>query len=106
MKKLVVATNNAHKLSEIRVIIGVTCSVHTRTSTEHCYFKARIIGEAIDTIFLINVTCFLKGVALKGFGGFRNVVVTVDVGKGEQLYLVANNDTDFRQFMCIVGRNN
>ena len=103
---------NALELSENLVDVGfrvvtvgesIAGRMHTRTSVEGGDFKTRIVGKDIQPITFVDVTGLLKRIPFKRIGRFGNVVVTIYVGKTEELHLIAKYSTDFRKFMGIVG---
>jgi hypothetical protein len=69
------------------------------------HFESGIIGKAIHAVVLINVHGFLAGIAFQGIGCFRNVGKAFDVLQTQQFHFIAQDSSDFFQFMCVVGSN-
>jgi hypothetical protein len=56
--------------------------MNTRSTVEGFYFKAGVIGKAVDAVVFPNVFGLLGGVALNGIGGFGKFFVTPDFLEG------------------------
>ena len=78
MKQIVFATNNAHKLSEVRRIVGDKFDILSLADIG-CHDESRVIGKAVVAIVLFHPSRLDEGVALKSVGSLGDVVMTSDV---------------------------
>ena len=95
----------------IRIIgRGITGRHYSRCASKSLYFKSRIIGKAVQTIFAVDPSCFYESITLKGFRCLFNVIMTAYVV--ERKYFTSaisgsiqnfKNGTGFLQFVSVVG---
>ncbi len=57
---------------------GIAGRIYTGSIVQRFYFEAGIVGKAVVTEFIFNVTSFLERITFQGIGCFRYVIMTID----------------------------
>ncbi len=71
-------------------------AIYAWSTAEGIHLKSGIIGETIVAILFLHPHCLGKGIAFKGRGILRNIVMASDVGKRQDFHPVAKDSADFR----------
>lgn len=87
----------------VAIGVGIARSVHTWAPTECIDFQSRIVGKNGESVAFVNEARLLQGVALECIGRFGNIAFKIDVGKRENLKLIAHDGRDFSELVDIVG---
>ena len=85
-------------------IACVTGGIDTGCVVECLHLQSGIVGKAIITVMLLDVTGFLEGVALQGVGRLGDVVVAVDVGQAHDAHQSLGDFPHLVQLMCVICR--
>ena len=80
------------------------CGVDSRSSVKSLDLEPRIIGEAIESVALPDVTRLDESIALQGIGSLRDLLVTPDVSETDHLQTSREEGTDLLQLMGIIAR--
>ena len=80
------------------------CGVDSRSSVKSLDLEPRIIGEAIESVALPDVTCLDESISLQGIGSLRDLLVTPDVSETDHLQTPREEGTDLLQLMGIIAR--
>lgn len=78
--------------------------VDPRSSIKSLDLEPRIIGEAIESVALPDVTRLDESIALQGIGGLRDLLVTPNVSETDYLQTPREEGTDLLQLMSIIAR--
>ena len=60
---------------------GIAGRIDAGSSVESIDKEARIVGEAVISVFVADIACLQGGVSLKGVGGLWNILAASDVGE-------------------------
>ena len=80
------------------------CGVDSRSSVKSLDLEPRIIGKAIESVALPDVTRLDESIALQGIGSLRDLLVTPDVSETDHLQTSREEGTDLLQLMGIIAR--
>lgn len=78
--------------------------VDPRCSVKSLDLESRIIGEAIESVALPDVTRLDESIALQGIGSLRDLLMTPDVSETDHLQTSREEGTDLLQLMSIIAR--
>ena len=78
--------------------------VDPRCSVKSLDLEPRIIGEAIESVALPDVTRLDESITLQGIGSLRDLLMTPDVSETDHLQTSREEGTDLLQLMSIIAR--
>ena len=78
--------------------------VDPRCSVKSLDLEPRIIGEAIESVALPDVTRLDESITLQGIGSLRDLLMTPDVSETDHLQTSREEGTDLLQLMGIIAR--
>ena len=78
--------------------------VDPRCSVKSLDLEPRIIGEAIESVALPDVTRLDESITLQGIGSLRDLLMTPDVSETDHLQTSREEGTDLLQLMSIITR--
>ena len=66
-------------------VARVACGIDTGSVVQSFYFQACIVRETIQTIFLVDIPGFLKGIAFERVLFLGNILVALNLFQGNDL---------------------
>lgn len=80
------------------------CGVNPGSSVKSLNLEPRIIGKAIESVALPDVTRLDESIPLQSIGSLRDLLVAPDVSQTDHLQTSREEGTDLLQLMSIIAR--
>ncbi len=69
---------------------GIAGGVDTGGAVESIDNQTGVVGETILAVMLLHIACLKLGIPGKRIGSLGDILMAPDIGKGENLQLIAN----------------